>query len=552
MALRPRHGLVLGLFAAGVALGLFAEWAALRRGAFEAAASSADIRLAAADLAVGIVLIGCGLGAWTWRPESWTGLLLAVSGFTWFLGTFADSGWPGYAAFGGVFVTLHRGPLIQALLAYPTGRVKRWLEVGAIGIAYASSVVADAGNSAGVTVALACLVFGVAAYRLAESAGPQRRARLVAFAAATAFSVVLFASGVSRLAGAAGSVDRGILWAYQVVLVLVAAALTLDLLLGRWTQATVTGLVVDLGELGESAPLRDRLAAALGDSSLEIGYRLPEREVYVDDLGRELELSRIGEDRTVTLVQESEEPVAALVHDASVLSDQQLVDSVAAAARIAVSNARLQAEVRLRLEEVEASRRRIVEAADAQRRRLEGELHEGAERRLSEVELLLGGLAPGSPDSAFAAMLAETQGELEQARQELGEFARGVHPRILTDGGLRAAIAELADRASVPVELSVVDGRFPEPLEVAAYFVCSEALANIGKYAEASRAAIEVGRREGRLVVLVRDDGRGGASVEAGSGLRGLADRVEAIGGRLRVESPLGKGTVLSAELPLT
>src|SRR5262249_29604268 len=119
MAMRPRHGLALGLFAAGVALGLFAEWASLLRGPVEAAASSSDIRLAAADLTVGVVLIACGLVAWTRRQESWTGLLLVASGFTWFLGTFANSGWPGYAAFGGLFVTLHRGPLVHALLAYP-------------------------------------------------------------------------------------------------------------------------------------------------------------------------------------------------------------------------------------------------------------------------------------------------------------------------------------------------------------------------------------------------------------------------------------------------
>jgi signal transduction histidine kinase len=272
----------------------------------------------------------------------------------------------------------------------------------------------------------------------------------------------------------------------------------------------------------------------------------------VDDLGRELELSQVGADRTVTLVRDGDEPVAALVHDTSVLSDEGLVDSVAAAARIAVANARLQAEVRRQLDELEASRRRIVEAGDAQRRRLETELHEGAELRLSEVASLLDGLARDGGDSAFEAMLVETQGELVRARKELGEFARGVHPRILTDGGLKAAVADLAARAAVPVEVSVADGRFPAPLEAAAYFVCSEGLANVGKYAEASRAAIAVEQRDGRLVVSVRDDGRGGASLDAGSGLRGLADRVEAVGGRLLVESPPGKGTVLSAELPLS
>ena len=149
-------------------------------------------------------------------------------------------------------------------------------------------------------------------------------------------------------------------------------------------------------------------------------------------------------------------------------------------------------------------------------------------------------------------MLAETRGELERAQAELGEFARGVHPRVLTEGGLRPALADLAGRAAIPIEVAVVDGRFPISIEATAYFVCSEALANIGKYAEASRAAIAVERRDGNLSVTVRDDGRGGASLDSGSGLRGLADRVEAIGGRLHVESPRGAGTVVFAELPLS
>jgi signal transduction histidine kinase len=149
-------------------------------------------------------------------------------------------------------------------------------------------------------------------------------------------------------------------------------------------------------------------------------------------------------------------------------------------------------------------------------------------------------------------MLAETRGELERAQVELGEFAQGIHPRLLTDGGLRPALADLASRAAVPVELTALDARFPAPVEAAAYFVCSEALANVGKYAKASRAWIEVERRDGALLLSVKDDGRGGASPDAGSGLRGLADRVEALGGRLSVDSPPGEGTVLFAELPVS
>jgi signal transduction histidine kinase len=347
------------------------------------------------------------------------------------------------------------------------------------------------------------------------------------------------------------AVYRDVPWAYEIVVLLIAVALPLDLLFRRWTQATVTGLVVDLGTLDETAPLRDRLAAALGDPSLEVGYRLADQDAYVDENGRVLPLPDARSSRAVTIVREGDEAIAALVHDGSALDDGELLDSVAAAARIAVANARLQAEVRAQLEEIEASRRRIVEAGDTQRRRLERELREGAERRLAEVADLLD--EPGNGGGAgYTAMLAEAQAELGRAQVELREFARGIHPRILTEGGLVQALADLSSRAAVPVQLAVTDGRFAPPIEAAAYFVCSEALANIGKYAQASRAAIEVAPRDRTLVISISDDGRGGASLDAGSGLRGLADRVEALGGRLEVESPRGAGTILSAELPLS
>jgi signal transduction histidine kinase len=541
------------LLPAAVALGLFAEWAALGRGPFQEAASSSDIRLAAADFVVGVVLVACGVVAWDLRPESWTGALLTIAGFSWFLGTFAASGWPGYADFGTLFLILHRGPLVQALLAYPSGRAESLLERAAIALSYVLSAVVIAGNTPEATVVVACVVLAVAAYRYIHSAGPERRARLTALGAAAAFSTVLLTSGITRLAGSGASVDRGILWAYQAVLVAIALALTLDLVLRRWTAATVTGLVVDLGELGGTGPLRDRLAAALGDPSLEVAYRLPGREAYVDERGSELELPDSGSERALTTVREGGEPVAALIHDADALSDPELLSSVTAAARIAVANVRLQAEIRRQIEGLEASRRRIVEAGDAQRRRLARALRDGAELRLAEVGALLEEAGEGADGaSPFAATLAETRAGLEHARTELEDFSRGIHPRLLTEGGLARALADLAARAPVSIDLSIADGRLAPPIEAAAYFVCSEALANIGKYAEASRAAMTVDRRDGKLVVSVSDDGRGGANVDAGSGLRGLADRVEALGGRLRIESPPGKGTRLVAELPFS
>jgi signal transduction histidine kinase len=242
-----------------------------------------------------------------------------------------------------------------------------------------------------------------------------------------------------------------------------------------------------------------------------------------------------------------------LVHDLAVLDDRELIDSVAAATRIAVSNVRLQFEIRGQVEQLVASRRRIVNAGDTQRRKVELELREGAERRLASVRALLeDSCFDAEHDSGFAEMLAETRRQVELAQDEVREFARGVHPRVLVEEGLPAALAELVRRSPVPVELHAANERYSPTLEAAVYFVCSEALANIGKYAEASQAEIDAVQHDGRLVVVVHDDGIGGANFDAGRGLRGLADRVEALGGRLSLTSPPGGGTLVLAELPLS
>jgi signal transduction histidine kinase len=203
---------------------------------------------------------------------------------------------------------------------------------------------------------------------------------------------------------------------------------------------------------------------------------------------------------------------------------------------------RMQADVRARVSEVEASRRRIVEAGDAERRRLERELRQGAERRLAHVTDLL---------ADRGTSVADLQRQLEAARAALTEFGRGVHPRTLTEAGLAAALAELSARCPVPVQVTVPERRLEPAVEAAVYYLCAEALTNVAKYAQASQAGIEVERQAEMVVVEVWDDGIGGADPAGGSGLRGLADRVEALQGRLQVESLQGEGTRILAEIPL-
>jgi signal transduction histidine kinase len=272
-----------------------------------------------------------------------------------------------------------------------------------------------------------------------------------------------------------------------------------------------------------------------------VGYWVDEAGAYVDESGRPVDLPGEGSSRAVTPIEEDGERVAALVHDPAILGDSQLLRSVSAATRVALANVSLQAQARARVVELNASRRRIVEASDTQRLRIEQELRQGAERRLAEVAELLAACGPEA---------AEIKDELDGARAELRAFAHGIHPAVLAEKGLAAALADLAARTPVPIELEVFEERPPETIETAAYFVCSEGLANVAKYAGASRVRVSVTRTVDSLVVKVADDGIGGADPSRGSGLRGLADRVEALGGRLSLESPPGRGTRLAAEIP--
>jgi signal transduction histidine kinase len=213
----------------------------------------------------------------------------------------------------------------------------------------------------------------------------------------------------------------------------------------------------------------------------------------------------------------------------------------------------LDAQLRDRLEELRASRARLVEAGDAERRRLERDLHDGAQSRLVAVSLLLRTARSRAKGQAeLESLLDRAHDELGQSLTELRELAHGIHPAVLTDRGLEPALQALVTRAPVPVDVEADADRLPPPVESAAYFVVSEALTNVAKYAKATRASVAVRRANGRVLVEVADDGVGGADAGRGSGLRGLADRVAALDGTLSLESPPGRGTRLRAEIPIS
>ena len=287
--------------------------------------------------------------------------------------------------------------------------------------------------------------------------------------------------------------------------------------------------------------MRDSLARALRDPSLQLAYWLPDFGVYADPDGRPVELPDL-EGRATTLIDRDGAHIAALIHDPALEDEPELLDGVQAAAGIALENGRLHAELRARLDELRGSRVRLVEAAQHERQLLERNLHDGAQQRLIALALDLSLLEERiEGDSEIKAGIDQARRGIAASLAELREISRGLHPAVVSGHGLAVALEQLAARAPVPLELKVeVEGRLPEPLEVAAYYVVSESLANVAKHAQAKAARVEVVQERGELVLEIVDDGIGGADSERGSGLRGLADRVEALNGRLRVWSPRG------------
>ncbi len=299
-------------------------------------------------------------------------------------------------------------------------------------------------------------------------------------------------------------------------------------------------------------PVREMLAESLGDRTLSIAYWLADREIFVDEAGRAVTLPATGSGRAWTAVERDGRRVAAILHDAELDTSPELVHAAAAAAALAIDNERLKADLRARVEELRVSRVRIVQAGDAARRQIERDLHDGAQQQLVGLALDLRMLKTRLKDPGERAAVDDLAEKLGAALHELRELARGIHPVVLTAQGLGPAVESLAHRTSVPVECVVDVGaeRLSPPIEAAAYFLVAEALTNVVRYAGATSALVEIRRDGDDVVVEVLDDGVGGADMTAGTGLRGLADRISALEGTLRVDSPRGGGTRVQAWIP--
>ena len=518
-----------------------------------------------------------GLIAWSRRAASRFGPLMITAGFLMALTTLSWSTNDVAFTVGQAFDVVVPVLFLHVFLAFPDGRLHGRFEHALVGVGYVTAIalelvrmqlggfgphnlleVTSNPETAEVvrhvqllTVSAICLCgVGVLAVRRRRSGRPLRRA--------SALLVDAFALGLIMIAVLLTSATLGgpwvaqIRWVTFITIGLAPLAFVLGLLRARLGQSAVGGLLVDLH--GETAPadLRDALARALRDPSLVLAYWLPQFGSYADLDGRPVSLPEPASGRMVTLIERNGQRIAAIAHDPSLQEESELLAAVTVGAGMALENAQLHAEQRAHLDELRGSRARILDAGRRERQRLERNLHDGAQQRLIalslELSLLEESLA-SEPDAKTR--LAAARHEIGASLEELREVARGLHPAVVSGHGLAIALEQLVAGAAVPVKLKVsIGSRLPEALEVAAYYLVSESLANVGKYAQASSATVEVTRRSADLVVEIADDGVGGADEERGTGLRGLADRVEALGGWLRVWSPTGEGTRVRAEIP--
>ncbi|HMI29072.1 MAG TPA: histidine kinase [Gaiellaceae bacterium] len=519
--------------------------------------------------------VACGLIAWSRRPESRFGPLMVAAGFGPLLSRLSDLDASVPHTIGEVCRLLPVMLFLHVFLAYPSGRLEGRFERSLVAVGYPTVVglslvammlgpsgrgsvieVVERPGAAGVVVGIARIAAAVLALSALIVLFVRARAsrRLVRRSLVRACFAITFAML------AIGLVSRHFDWRAAAPFKLVAFTLIgiapilflVGFLRARLARSAVADLFVELRAEPGPADLRDALARALRDPSLELVYWLPEFGTYADLDGGEVDLRRLGSGRAVTAIDQDGSHVAALLHDPALEEEPELLDAATAAAGIAFENARLHAELRARLEELKGSRARIVDAGQMERQRLERNLHDGAQQRLIALSLELGLLEEGlKGDSDATSRLVQARREISTSLEELRDVARGIHPAVVSGHGLEVALEQLAARGSVPVRLTLAIGhRLPERLEVAAYYLVSESLANIGKHANATSASVDVARLDDKVVVEVVDDGVGGADTERGSGLRGLADRVEALGGRLRIWSPSGGGTRVRAEIP--
>ncbi|OLD98429.1 MAG: hypothetical protein AUG91_09150 [Actinobacteria bacterium 13_1_20CM_4_69_9] len=648
-------------------------------------------------LFVSMSFVIAGLIGWMRRPSNRTGMLMVAVGYGVLATSLYEANYAVPYTIGTIVGSVFIAVFLHLMLAYPSGRLLSGSGRTLVVAAYAAAVVAPLADAmfpqdqtckphacpddlvllsrdhaahvatTALSTVAAVILFAGAFWLLVgrwRRATPAMRRQLRPVYLAGGLSVVLLAIGfiVTPFSGVGNTiVSVALIVTFTAVPFLFLAGLLGTTLARSAGVGTIFSAVPERASPGE---VQEGLRAALRDPTAEVAYWYEEGGHYVDVDGNRYELPPDTRHRVVTRLDYADSPVAAIVHDAALRDEPELLEAITGAARIALERDKLLVEVKARAEryravlqampdlmfrisrggvysgynapnprdllsdvvvgrkvhdrlpkeladrvleagqaavdrgtpqmieyelefsgetrnyearfaasgedeflmivreitdrkrqqaELEASRARIVAAGDDERRKLERNLHDGAQQRLVSLSLSLR-LAQrrvrSDPDGAEE-LLEGSREELAQALEELRELARGIHPAVLTDRGLEAALEALAARSPLPVEIRGASCDLPAQVEAAAYYVVSEALANVTKYAQASAVEVTVERRNGTAVVEVADDGIGGADPLRGSGLRGLADRVASLSGKLDVESPPGSGTRVRAEIPL-
>jgi signal transduction histidine kinase len=538
-------------------------------------------------LGIGWGFTGAGLYVWRRRPGNNIGPLMTAVGFSGFLKALAfsnDSVIFTIASLGEVLIYAF---LVHLLLSFPSGLLESRLDRLLVAITYFNTTVvqlaafvfwdpAQAGcphcpanpllinhpeaaraiSTAQVDIAVALLGAVVAVlYRHWRASTPgQGRAFAPVLAVGSLTFVLLMTSLIVEQSNLSSKLADALTLALFGSIACLPFAFLIGLLRSRFNQAeAINSLVGQLAGGEGRGALQNALAAALGDDTLELAYWVPDQGAYVDAEGRPMQVDPPPQGKGATTIEHEGRRVAAILHVAGLTEERELVQTVGAAAGLTLENERLDAELRATVAELRASRARIVQAGDEQRRRIERDLHDGAQQRLMALGInlrLLRDRIERNPQDAVELLDASLQ-ELSEATGELRELARGIHPAVLTDRGLADALNALARRSPVPVQVVETPcDRLPPSIESAAYFVVAEALTNAARYATARSVTVSVVRRNGQVEVAVTDDGVGGADPEQGSGLRGLHDRVAALDGDLDLASAASTGTTLRARIP--
>ncbi|MFI6339457.1 sensor histidine kinase [Streptomyces sp. NPDC050535] len=525
--------------------------------------------------AVGGLYLGAGLLARLRRPGNAVGLLMLLVGIGWFAEDLQISTDPLVHTVGLFLRSASTGLLIPLLLVFPYGRLRTREDDGAvaavadrvllgvgcavafvlqpIGVFYHSSVTENLllvhdvpalrQLTDAVQLGVSAAVVAVLLWRWAEASRPYRR-ELVPLLA------VGLVGGLASGLDAALGTDRE--WSHSALLAvahLSVLCLPLAFLAGVWRIRLGRTAVAELLRrlpLASRGQLRDELARALDDESLQLGFPAPDGDGYVDTGGRPL---TAGPGRGTIVLERGGRTVGVLVHDPALREDRYVLEAVVSAAALELDNQALVAELR-------ASRRRVIEAGDEQRREVERALHDGAQQKFINLGLQLRFVrrrldrAASGPEPA--GMLDDALATLEQGHAELRVAARGIHPVVLSEAGLVPALRSLTGDLPLPVDLHA-DGlpKLPEPVELTAYYVVKEAISNVLKHADARTVRVDLRHADGMLNLSVTDDGVGGADpADGGTGLLGLRHRVSAYDGGLTVRSRSGEGTVVSVTLP--